>query len=369
MGRGGYLGGSTIIYPGSDWFSGVTKRDPSPNKARKRRTTTNNCTPEGMAFLKAVIETERARKPAPAIPAAMSDELAAEIKRAGGPLDWAKSRKEYKRSKQALAARQLRGKGSERAASEPESPKLSAEARKPEIRRSYVAGILAAERKGRPLPDRPRVLRVELEEIGSDRAQVVAWARQQPDAREHLAKESLEAARAVPEDRVRVDYLTIVVGAIMRKQALPRVPKNASKDLLASLSQGSDLRAWARQQPEYTAVATKVLARLNKAGAPQASSRAVSTAPLRKAVSVQKSISSDEALQLKHRILKDLESAHPISTIASIIEGEQSAWRALQADASRRLGVSANVDIRKFPIYLTIYEDIRHRLRARRLKA
>jgi hypothetical protein len=375
MGRGGYLGGSTIIYPGSDWFSGVVKREPSATKARRRRVTTNNCSSEGLAFLERVVRAELDRKTIPEVSSTMSEELRVEIRRAGGPLEWAKTRKEYRRLKELRASKPGKGRHPKSAGdgASVKKQKTPAEARRAEIRHSYIAGILAADRKGRPLPDRPRVLRAELSELGSERVDIVSWAQRQPEAR--LIKGSAQPIPqgATPLDKARIAYLKAVAASITRQQPLPGVPKNVASLLAPALAPFDDVGAWARAQPEYEALAARALRKTGKVAptTPPSTAAAAGRVARTQHQPIKPSrrtgtLSPEKAREIRTRILVELQKACPAASVAATIKAEELAWSALQAEASRRLGVSPKVDIRLFPAYLAIYQDIRAALRARR---
>ena len=371
MGRGGYLGGSTIVYPGSDWFSGVVKREPAGKKSKRRHISTNTCSPEALAFLKSVVKAEKEKLPIPECPSGMSSDLVTEIRRAGGCLEWAKTKKEYRFYKSSTTHKDKRDTPSKN--TRQKTPKLSPEARRSDIRQSYITGILSAEQKGRPLPDRPRILRAELEPIGTHPDDVVRWAKQQPEARVFLDRALLKRAQSLPDQAVRVQFLTSVVGAMMRKHPMPGIPKKSAAVLEPLLAGTGDLAAWARSQPEYAALAHRVLSKIRKSPtpAPQASRTKATARPTTnlsssKPAPLKRQFRQQDAEDLKRNILTELQRTHPVASVQATIDAEASAWTSLQRDAHSRLGVSSSVDIRKFPAYFAIYKDIKAALRARR---
>lgn len=146
MGRGSYLGGSTIIYPGG-W--GFSRLDPVPSKKNKansvgaknrsRKAEGPKSQPKNKdwraEFLSAVIAAEVYERPAPSLSKQAPPSLWEELKPHATSFDWARAQKEYPEHVERFAARK-----SERDAKK-NGPSLRA---------------LSASRKEVALPTRPK---------------------------------------------------------------------------------------------------------------------------------------------------------------------------------------------------------------------
>ncbi|MBX5131260.1 hypothetical protein HJB80_00930 [Rhizobium lentis] len=94
MGRGDYLGGSTVIGPRSGWFSGVGR--PSSKAVPSKSGSTSHLRAEHrLHYLHAVIQAEITGKTPPAVPKKAKASLQALVDAKGGPLAWARSQAEY----------------------------------------------------------------------------------------------------------------------------------------------------------------------------------------------------------------------------------------------------------------------------------
>lgn len=94
MGRGDYLGGSTVIGPRSGWFSGVGRAS-SKTVPSKSGTISHLRAEHRLHYLHAVIQAEITGKTPPAIPKKAKANLQALVDAKGGPLAWARSQAEY----------------------------------------------------------------------------------------------------------------------------------------------------------------------------------------------------------------------------------------------------------------------------------
>lgn len=94
MGRGDYLGGSTVIGPRSGWFSGVG-RGSAKTVPSKSGTTGHLRAEHSLHYLHAVIQAEITGKSPPAVPKKAKANLQALVDAKGGPLAWARSQAEY----------------------------------------------------------------------------------------------------------------------------------------------------------------------------------------------------------------------------------------------------------------------------------
>lgn len=94
MGRGDYLGGSTVIGPRSGWFSGVGRAS-SKTVPSKSGSTSHLRAEHGLHYLHAVIQAEITGKTPPAVPKKAKANLQALVDAKGGPLAWARSQAEY----------------------------------------------------------------------------------------------------------------------------------------------------------------------------------------------------------------------------------------------------------------------------------
>lgn len=92
MGRGGYNGGSTVVGPGSGWFS--YSEPPPPGKKVKGRKGPN-LNDLRLGYLSAIIAAELRSEPPPAPPKNARVGLSQATSAAGGPLQWAKAQSEY----------------------------------------------------------------------------------------------------------------------------------------------------------------------------------------------------------------------------------------------------------------------------------
>ncbi|HEY8594851.1 MAG TPA: hypothetical protein VIL84_06380 [Devosiaceae bacterium] len=215
----------------------------------------DQCSPEALAFLKQVIAS---RSNLIEIPKTMSYGLAREIERAGGPLVWAMTRREYA----ALRANLSKSRATGNSRVQP-AAKAQQEQRIRQIRANFVNAVLATARTGKPLPPTPKALRAEIERAGKG---VLAWAKAQPEADEVIQKLATGSVgvRREPQVVVRHSYLGSVVAAIMRGGAMPRVPKHGGDWLEAEIAAAGDVCAWARQQRDYEALARRALDRMKR---------------------------------------------------------------------------------------------------------
>lgn len=221
MGRGGYLGGGTIIKAGSDWFSGRGKRPP--------RTVETSCSPEALAFLKRVIGTRRI---VPEVPKDMSPELAKEIARFGGPFEWARTRKEYSSLQRRSAPKSGRAAAKPNVGTRREMELLShAKVALP----SSSSGTLLAE-YNEPLPPRPV---------------------RRPNPTSTANRPSLT-------EQARVTYLTALIAGMVRNGPLPRPPRNEPGQWAMDAFAGGSLEEWARAQAEFGAIEAKMRKRVDR---------------------------------------------------------------------------------------------------------
>ncbi|WP_257098577.1 hypothetical protein, partial [Pseudovibrio flavus] len=107
MGRGSYIGGSTIIYPGSDWFSypgrSTTIKPSKPRKGQKSAPSGTNISHnktleidvERNRYLHTVIDSELRGEKTPNISKRSSLAFTKQVSRYADGLQWARSQPEY----------------------------------------------------------------------------------------------------------------------------------------------------------------------------------------------------------------------------------------------------------------------------------
>ena len=96
MGRGSYIGGSTIIRPGSDWFGGHDDKVTKPKKSSKRNKRVPTLAEMKLNYLHDVITAELKEKPIPSISKKSQKSLKPLVDSAGGAKKWAESQPQYK---------------------------------------------------------------------------------------------------------------------------------------------------------------------------------------------------------------------------------------------------------------------------------
>ena len=96
MSRGSYIGGSTIIRPGSDWFGGNDDRVIKPKKSSKRKKRALTLAELKLNYLNNVLTAELKKKPLPPIPKKSQKVLKPLVDAAGGAKKWAESQPQYK---------------------------------------------------------------------------------------------------------------------------------------------------------------------------------------------------------------------------------------------------------------------------------
>jgi hypothetical protein len=99
MGRGSYLGGSTIINTRSSWRKGPSTK---PKKviverrnAEQKKRADGEYEKARMSYLARVVAAAKEEKTPPSIPNKAPVKLRAEVKRHDKPLDWARTQKEF----------------------------------------------------------------------------------------------------------------------------------------------------------------------------------------------------------------------------------------------------------------------------------
>jgi len=91
MGRGSYLGGCTIIGPGSSWFSNSKRKSQKPSKSKKQQTPAQ----AKLNYLHLVVDAEIRGRTLPKVPKKTKGMLESAVARAGGALDWARKQTQY----------------------------------------------------------------------------------------------------------------------------------------------------------------------------------------------------------------------------------------------------------------------------------
>ena len=90
MGRGSYIGGHTVIGPGSDWFA----RDGGKSKKRTRSPTPKQLILE---YLRGVIRCELEGKDIPSPYKQVAPLIESQVVEKGGALAWAQAHSDYER--------------------------------------------------------------------------------------------------------------------------------------------------------------------------------------------------------------------------------------------------------------------------------
>lgn len=308
MSNGSYFGGSTILYPGSDWFSGERlKRANLPGKKRNTSSAkkkTNDPKPKVQAkpsqaerlpqirrdFIKAVLSADRRGIPVPGIPKVLRAELGELVNDGSALAAWARKRPE-------------------------------------------AASIIESLEPVPPMPTLP---------VGS-----------------------------TPIEQARWNYLVQVVAAMMAPAPIPSVPRKSSELLIAEISKIADVSAWARSHPSYEVLASRALAKKRRnlpASITKASTRSVPNIPPAKPIKQGKRpmFGAADALTVKLNVLAELERTHPGNSIRVIAEAETKAMSILQLDAKKRFRTSGLPNLESFPAYLVVFKEVRSELRRRR---
>lgn len=138
MGRGGYLGGGTIIRPGLGWFSNDSHRGDQPPSGKSKLVATGRATAKAFAvrkkaakpkidekvlwsnFVGAVIAAKLQNRPIPNPPKQIKDAVLQISEGAGGIENWVKQHPQYQTIFDRLEKKRRRG---ERIAQDPPRPK------------------------------------------------------------------------------------------------------------------------------------------------------------------------------------------------------------------------------------------------------
>lgn len=105
MGRGTYLGGSTIIGPRSGWFTGVGQ-PPATMRSAKTSSPISKKEAHRIHYLHAVARAEVAEKTPPPLSKKAKATLQTLVTAAGGPSAWAKAQPEYTKFRDRAKRRQ-----------------------------------------------------------------------------------------------------------------------------------------------------------------------------------------------------------------------------------------------------------------------
>lgn len=113
MGKGGYLGGSTVVGPLSGWFTGVgvprsgakpsvTKSSPTKPPVPKPKKAAKGPKPADLdalrvAYLHTILDAQFRQQPLPNAPRKARAYLESQVQKAGGALKWARSQPEFEK--------------------------------------------------------------------------------------------------------------------------------------------------------------------------------------------------------------------------------------------------------------------------------
>jgi hypothetical protein len=302
----------------------------------------------------------------------MPDELSDEVKRAGGPFEWAKTRREYADLKLRPASVGTKSK----LIAEPKKQKVPQALRIPEIRYDYIRSVLIAEQKGAVVPNAPKVLREELAPFDGNNNRIIEWAKGQVEAQQIMV--SLPTAKSVQPlaqssfERAKASYLSSVIAAMMRRETHPQPPRKWQAELEPEITLAGGIPNWARKQPEYESLAARALAKATRQSGVARVQKPVSqvvfattdTRPQTR--TTRKALQPSEANSLKREVLLELNRTHPGASTAAIINAEIAAESMLQEHAKALFQTAGRPKLQVFPAYLALMNEIRIVLRQRR---